>query len=71
MAGVTPYTKDSWKKTNYDRIISKTPKELAMLISKNIDCGVCENVFGLHPCGEKCCPGFWLYWLQQEAEEGE
>lgn len=68
MTGVTPYTKDSWKKTNYDRIISKTPEELAVLISENIDCGVCENVFGLQPCGEKCCPDFWLYWLQQDAE---
>lgn len=28
MAGITPYTENSWKKTNYDRIISKTPEEM-------------------------------------------
>ena len=53
--------------TNYDRIISKTPENLATLISENIDCGVCENVFGLRPCSERCCPDFWLDWLRQEA----
>lgn len=29
MAGVTPYTKDSWKKTYADRIRSMTDEELA------------------------------------------
>ena len=53
--------------TNYDRIISKTPEELATLVSENIDCGVCENVFGLRPCRERCCPDLWLDWLRQEA----
>lgn len=56
--------------TNYDRIISKTPEELATLISENIDCGVCENVFGLRPCSERCCPDFWLDWLKQEVSDG-
>ena len=56
--------------TNYDRIISKSPEELATLISENIDCGVCENVFGLRPCSERCCPDFWLDWLKQEATDG-
>ncbi len=54
--------------TNYDRIVSKSPEELAMLISENIDCGVCENVFGLRPCSERCCTDFWLDWLKQEGE---
>lgn len=57
--------------TNYDRIVSKTPEELATLISDNIDCGVCENVFGLRPCSksDRCSPDVWIDWLKQEAVE--
>lgn len=66
MAGITPYTDESWKRTKADKIRAMTDEELATLISENIDCGVCENVFGLRPCSERCCPDFWLDWLKQE-----
>ena len=71
MAGITPYTEASWRKTNADKIRAMPDEVLATLISENIDCGVCENVFGLRPCRGRCCPDFWLDWLKQEAEEGE
>jgi len=33
MAGVTPYTENSWKKTNADRIRAMTDEELAQLFA--------------------------------------
>ena len=56
--------------TNYDRLISKTPEELAELfmhltcpysIGGKVDCNA-EN---------KGCYQCWLDWLKQEEEEGE
>lgn len=70
MAGITPYTENSWKKTNYDRIISKTPEELADFLYatwKEQDAfkkDVCER------CPDTSCrPKCWLDWLRQEAKE--
>lgn len=60
--------------TNYDRLISKTPEELAKYISEfsNGDCptvgdcpeGIREN--------ETCTPWqCWLYWLKSPADQEE
>lgn len=66
---------DRWEPkpvTNYDRLVSKSPEELAEWVSKLADC--CSNDY----CGRSCplhalC---WsksnetaLDWLRQEAEE--
>lgn len=54
-------------KTNYDRIVSKTPEELAkelVVLSDRCPDGVdCESV----PHGRKCFE-CWLDWLKQEAQ---
>ena len=42
--------------TNADRIRAMTDEELATFFSENFDCGVCEYMFGIKPCQEKCCP---------------
>ena len=58
------------RQTNYDSIISKTPEELATLISESIDCGVCEEMHGFRMCDAvpyKSCEDCWLDWLKQEA----
>lgn len=56
--------------TNYDRIISKTPEELAkwlwFKVGKCPPFHVCPSQS--IPCEAKDC---WLDWLRQEAEEGE
>ena len=60
-------------KTNYDRIISKTPEDLAVLISESIDCGVCEEMHGFRMCDAvpyKSCEDCWLDWLKKEAADG-
>lgn len=55
-------------RTNYDRIISKTPEELAKFISENVEC------FATCPARrDRCgysdnCRKAWLDWLRQEAE---
>ena len=77
MVGVTPYTKDSWKKTHYDRIISKTPEELATFFAqqeyrKPVFDGwlpLCNHVMGPRMCHEDGCKKCWLDWLKQEVEE--
>ena len=48
-------------KTNYDRIISKTPEELAKCIA-NIECEPTEA------CAGKSCDQCILEWLKQEGE---
>lgn len=58
--------------TNYDRIINKTPEELAVFLyatwkqqdafSKDV-CDKCPDT--------SCQPKCWLDWLKQEAEEAE
>lgn len=59
--------------TNYDRLISKTPEELAIWIAENTGC----DDWCIHSrngeCARKpedyCCINMWLYWLKQEAGE--
>ena len=56
--------------TNYDRLVGKTPEELAVLISESIDCGVCEEMHGFRMCDaapDKACEDCWCGWLRQEA----
>ena len=50
-------------KTNYDRIISKTPEELAKWIA--------GGVLNLTGASLEMATGAWLDWLRKEAEEGE
>lgn len=60
--------------TNYDRIISKTPEELALFLSDVVDCGVCEEMHGFRMCDAapgKACEDCWAGWLRQEVKEGE
>lgn len=54
--------------TNADHIRAMTDEELATLISENIDCGVCEDIFDMRPCNVRCCSDFWLDWLKQEVD---
>ena len=52
-------------KTNYDRIISKSPEELAEWINNNS----CLCAPGKEPCEDGECEECWLDWLKQEAKE--
>ncbi len=59
--------------TNYDRIVSKTPEELAEFLSQDGDCppermypNGCPNCDRVTP---KVCYDCWLDWLKQEATE--
>ena len=52
-------------KTNYDRLISKTPEELAVWINNNS----CLCAPGKEPCEDGECEECWLDWLRQEVEE--
>lgn len=61
MAGITPYTDESWKKTNADRIRAMTDEELAKKIS-----GI--ESFAL-TCGGGWPPEKWLDWLRREGEQ--
>lgn len=57
--------------TNYDRITSKPPEELAKWISETIDCGVCEVMHGFRMCDAapcETCEDCWAGWLKQEAQ---
>ena len=58
--------------TNYDRLISKTPEELAELIGDNIDCNICKEKHSADGCprtDEKDCYGVWLDWLKSPADK--
>jgi hypothetical protein len=59
--------------TNYDRLIRKTPEEMAEKIGGSIDCEVCKTMHhsesGECPCRpHQSCVDFWLDWLRQEAK---
>ena len=58
--------------TNYDRIISKTPEELAKWIVEIADCDECEEMHGFRMCDaapDKACEDCWAGWLKQEVKE--
>lgn len=50
--------------TNYDRIISKTPEELAQWIAKFCGCSYCP---GFNVQCNNGCTEYWLDWLKQEV----
>ncbi len=58
--------------TNYDRLISKTPEELAEMLSRSGKYFCCDTT-KCDPHSERCdygdeCYDCWLDWLKQEAE---
>lgn len=55
--------------TNYDRLISKTPEELAEFMCHNVSNGTVNCAFCA--VAEFCRMGQngWLDWLKQEADE--
>lgn len=65
--------------TNYDRIISKTPEELAEWLAKQeyrkptFDgwLPLCNHVMGAKICHEYGCKECWLNWLKSPVEVGE
>ena len=55
--------------TNYDRIVSKTPGELAEWIASVTQGGDGSCAPGCHYCnGKTSCTESWLEWLMQEVE---
>lgn len=60
--------------TNYDRIISKTPEELAVWLAQQeyrrprFDgwLPLCNHVMGPRTCHKDGCEKCWLDWLRQE-----
>lgn len=65
-----PITKPPPKPTHYDRIIRKTPEELAEWIA-----GIypdCPPGFSPAPLGcDDVCTECWLEWLRKEAKDGQ
>lgn len=60
--------------TNYDRLISKTPEEMASLIAANIDCERCKLIHhaedGLCPTEYgKACSDLWINWVKAQADK--
>lgn len=67
MAGVTPYTENSWKKTNADRIRAMTDEELAEeLYLLRLDALRIEGFDGFIETKDEI-----LDWLKEEANEKE
>ena len=72
MAGIAPYTPESWRRTKGDKIRAMTDEELADFLyatwkqqdafSKDV-CERCPNT--------SCQPKCWLNWLKQEIEDGK
>lgn len=59
------------QQTNYDRIISMTPEELAEWIAKmrnSLYCVLAREYGCKYPDGT--CYGCWLDWLRREASDG-
>ena len=73
MAWITPYTDESWRRTNADRIRAMSDEELAIWMSHISVCTWCpaKNIKTANPCKGlySGCKGNWLDWLRQE--EGE
>lgn len=67
----SPTKYEKWKKTNYDRVIHMSPKELAEIMAP--DCppgypyGKCDDYVKWD--GNLDCPKCWLDWLKQEVED--
>ena len=67
MVGITPYTDESWRKTNADRIRSLSDEGLAdyMAFVGKVNKGC--PVMSIN-CQESCNK-FWLDWLKEEVED--
>lgn len=70
MAGVTPYTDESWRKTNADRIRAMSDEELAKIFADYISCHscpvpYCKVRFTMERLG---CRANLLDWLRQEVQ---
>ena len=63
MAGITPYTDESWRKTNADRIRSRSDEELAKWI---VNIAIqCTAVGGKSDYLTN--ETWWLNWLKEEV----
>lgn len=56
--------------TNYDRIIRKSPEELAEYLAEVANDGGGSCAPGCYDCTNHSCKDKWLDWLRQEATEG-
>lgn len=76
--GMTVYPSRSDHKnrhdSNYDRIISKSPEELAEWIETIADCALCQlkgkSCKGGRFESRASCKQCWLKWLREEATDG-
>lgn len=69
MAGITPYTDESWRKTKADKIRAMTDEALADFLyatwkqQDEFSKDVCEK------CPDtNCQPKCWLDWLREECD---
>ena len=78
MAGITPYTDESWRKTNADRIRAMSDEELADVLTEIISQREQTILENLHKIGitdvnlyelPTEAKHFWLDWLKGEADE--
>lgn len=56
--------------TNYDRLVSKSPEELAEWLANQVDCQYCSVRSEWCTENEAACRRNWLDWLKQEASYG-
>ena len=70
MAGITPYTEESWRKTNADRIRSSSDEELAERLAILTDCVNCPCRDPHDQCDtvDGSCQKQWLDWLKDEVK---
>lgn len=67
MAGIEPYTHESWRKTNADRIRSMSDEELAGKFEEvQLEAVRAYGNDNLLLAGE--LQKYWLDWLRKEAE---
>lgn len=73
MAGITPYTEESWRKTNADRIRSSSDEELAERLAILTDCMDCPCRDPYDQCDtvDGSCKKQWLNWLKEEARTND
>lgn len=72
MAGITPYTEESWRKTNADRIRAMSDIEIADFLCDISDCNRrCLAKIGDCFFSDSACRSAWLNWLKKEAEGRE
>lgn len=67
MAGITPYTHESWRKTKGDRIRTMSDEELAEWGLRNAMCP-CDAMNAGCALNDDTCRQAWLNWLKEETE---